>query len=100
MLKSSHRWEDGARYEREGSQLISHSKNVYVMPFDFEARGQGVAIDNFLGRSCDRCRFHQIGDRRKDLYIIIFLRCARKMIVKKQGAFRSVAQRSGEALRQ
>ena len=46
--------------------MISHSRNVYVMPFDFEARGQGVAIDNFWGRSRDSCRFYQTEDRRKD----------------------------------
>ena len=56
--------------------MISHSRNVYVMPFDFEARGQGVAIESFLGRSHDGCRFHQIEDCRKDHPYYIPASCA------------------------
>ena len=81
--------------------MISHSKNVYVMPFDFEARGQGVAIENFWRRSRDGCRFHQMGDYRKDHpYYYIPALCAEDRQKKKEGAFQAVAQRSGEALRQ
>ena len=71
------------------------------MPFDFEARGQGVVVENFWGRSRDGCRFHQIECCRKDrLYYYIPALCAEDDRPKKQGAFQAVAQRSGEALRQ